>query len=263
MHKGVKQTKKICIIVGHGKSKNGGYDPGAVSKDGRYHEFRIAREIARMTAEELRARNIDCTLMNYDGSLYLTDRIEKANNENYDLIAEIHLNAGGASGTEVYYQKDSKVGKAAAQQVSSGISKALGIRNRGAKTRLNDSGSDYFAILRNTNAPALLIETAFIDSPDLELLKTPQGQRKCASGIAGALAAQVTPSAPPASFLVRIIADELNVREGPGTQYKIVTTVKKGEVFTITQTDKTGRWGRLKSGAGWINLGDRYVQRVK
>ena len=39
----------ICFIVGHGKSKNGGYDSGAVCKD--YHEFRIAKEIARKLAD--------------------------------------------------------------------------------------------------------------------------------------------------------------------------------------------------------------------
>ena len=35
----------IAFLVGHGKGKSGGYDPGAVSGD--YHEFRIAREIAK------------------------------------------------------------------------------------------------------------------------------------------------------------------------------------------------------------------------
>lgn len=52
--------------------------------------------------------------------------------------------------------------------------------------------------------------------------------------------------------LVKINTDVLNVRAGAGTRYKVVTTVKRGEVFTITQTQ--GNWGKLKSGAGWINL---------
>ena len=52
--------------------------------------------------------------------------------------------------------------------------------------------------------------------------------------------------------LVKINTASLNVRSGPGTNYKVVTTVKQGEVFTITQTQ--GNWGKLKSGAGWINL---------
>lgn len=259
-YKEVKQTKKLCIIVGHGKSASGGYDPGAISKDGKYEEFRIAREIAKKASEMLKAKGVDCTLMNYDGSLYLTDRIAKANAENYDLVAEIHLNAGGGTGTEVYYPAGSSVAKAVAQDVSKSIANALGIRNRGAKTKLNSAGKDYFAFNRTTKAPSILVETAFIDSSDLELVKDAAGQRKCAAALAESLARQVTVQKP---FVVRIITQELNIREKPSTQSKIVGAVKKGEAFTIVQTDKTGRWGKLKSGAGWINLGDKYVQRVK
>ena len=90
-------NKKVCIIVGHGKSKSGGYDSGAVSKDGKTQEFRIAKEIAKYAADYL-----GCALMNYNGDLYLTDRIRKVNAADYDFIAEIHLNAGGGKGVEVF-----------------------------------------------------------------------------------------------------------------------------------------------------------------
>ena len=60
------------------------------------------------------------------------------------------------------------------------------------------------------------------------------------------------------SYLVRIVANELNVRKGPGTKYDIATTVKKGEVFTIVQ--ELNKWGKLKSGAGWISLA--YTEKV-
>jgi hypothetical protein len=53
-------------------------------------------------------------------------------------------------------------------------------------------------------------------------------------------------------YLVRITADVLNVRAGAGTNYRITTQVKKGNVFTIV--DSKGDWGKLKSGAGWIHL---------
>lgn len=53
-------------------------------------------------------------------------------------------------------------------------------------------------------------------------------------------------------YLVIITTDVLNVRSGPGTSYKINTTVKKNEVYTIV-SEQNG-WGKLKSGAGWISL---------
>lgn len=54
------------------------------------------------------------------------------------------------------------------------------------------------------------------------------------------------------NYRVRITADSLNVRKEPNASAKITTTVKKGNVFTIVE-EKNG-WGKLKSGAGWINL---------
>ena len=60
------------------------------------------------------------------------------------------------------------------------------------------------------------------------------------------------------SYLVKITANVLNVRKGPGTGYGVATTVKKGEVYTIVQ--ELNKWGKLKSGAGWISLA--YTEKV-
>ena len=53
-------------------------------------------------------------------------------------------------------------------------------------------------------------------------------------------------------YLVIITANILNVRSGPSTDYAVVTTVKKNEIFTIVA--EKGGYGKLKSGAGWIDL---------
>ena len=62
-------------------------------------------------------------------------------------------------------------------------------------------------------------------------------------------------------FRVQVNVDTLNVRNGAGVAYEAVGTVKRNEVFTITEV-KAGTWGRLKSGAGWINIGREYCERV-
>ena len=64
------------------------------------------------------------------------------------------------------------------------------------------------------------------------------------------VAAPSTPSFQP--YLVRINTDVLNVRAGAGTGYKITTQVKRHDIYTIV--DENGKWGKLKSGAGWIHL---------
>ena len=53
-------------------------------------------------------------------------------------------------------------------------------------------------------------------------------------------------------YLIIVNTNSLNVRGGPGTQYGVNTTVKKGQVYTII-AEQNG-WGKLKSGAGWISL---------
>ena len=188
---------KICIIVGHGKSKSGGYDSGAVSKDGKTHEFKVAKEIAKHCVDYLNANyDVKADLMNYDGSLYLTDRIKAVNKADYDFIAEIHLNAGGGTGTETYYYHGSPTGKKVADQISKEISSALGVKQRsngtddgGDKVKLNDNGKDYFAIIRDTEPTAVLVETVFIDTAsDLAKVKTADGQKKCGIAIAKGIA---------------------------------------------------------------------------
>ena len=59
----------------------------------------------------------------------------------------------------------------------------------------------------------------------------------------------------------KVIVDELNIRQGPGTSYKVVGVVHKGEAYTITQL--SGSWGKLKSGAGWINVNAKYCTKVR
>lgn len=61
------------------------------------------------------------------------------------------------------------------------------------------------------------------------------------------------------SYVVRIIANALNVRQGPGTEYKINEVVRKNELYTIVA--ESGKWGKLKSGAGWISL-EKYTKKM-
>lgn len=60
------------------------------------------------------------------------------------------------------------------------------------------------------------------------------------------------------SYLVRVNTNLLNVRSGPSKDHVITTKIKRNEVYTIVQEE--GGWGKLKSGAGWIDLS--YTERV-
>lgn len=55
----------------------------------------------------------------------------------------------------------------------------------------------------------------------------------------------------------KVSVDELNIRKGPGTNYGTNGSIKDRGVYTITEI-QNGSWGKLKSGAGWINVDKAY-----
>ncbi|MDR1669462.1 MAG: N-acetylmuramoyl-L-alanine amidase, partial [Oscillospiraceae bacterium] len=68
-------------------------------------------------------------------------------------------------------------------------------------------------------------------------------------------------AAPPAAafapYTVRVTANALNYRKGPGTNYGIAGVISDKGVYTITEEAAgagASKWGKLKSGAGWISL---------
>ena len=178
----------ICVSIGHGKSAKGGYDSGALG--GNYQEFKIAREIGKYIGEVFKGYNCTADVINYDATLYLTDRIAHVNKHGYDLAMEIHLNAAGGTGSEVYYKHKSATGKKLAGAISKSIANTFGIRDRGAKVKINPAnGTDYFGFVRSCKCESLLIETVFIDTAsDRKHVETAAGQRQCAEAIVKAIA---------------------------------------------------------------------------
>jgi len=72
-------------------------------------------------------------------------------------------------------------------------------------------------------------------------------------------ATPAVPTSPPAfqPYMVKVTASELNIRKGPGTNNAVVGSIKdKGTYTVVEEANGTGasKWGRLKSGAGWISL---------
>lgn len=59
------------------------------------------------------------------------------------------------------------------------------------------------------------------------------------------------------AYKVQVKINDLNIRKGPGTKYERKGYIKPG-VYTIIETD--GKWGKLKSGVGWIHLD--YVKKL-
>lgn len=157
---------KVFIGVGHG-----GKDSGAIGKDGSL-EKALNLSIAKACGAALERSGVKVQLSRTkDETDTAAQEVAECNSFAPDLAVDIHNNAGGGDGAEAFYTRSGGTGKKLAENILAQIAK-LGQRSRGAKTRTNSSGSDYYAFIRETKAPAVIVECAFVDSDDIALIDT-------------------------------------------------------------------------------------------
>lgn len=68
-----------------------------------------------------------------------------------------------------------------------------------------------------------------------------------------------TPSTSGAAYkpgMYKVNVDDLNIRTGPGVGYTKCGVIQDHGSYTMTEM--SGSWGKLKSGAGWINCHEKY-----
>lgn len=152
---------KIAVYAGHGGRDNGASSNGRLEKD---YTLAVMTEVTRI----LRARGYDViNNRTSDVERSIVSDASLANRNDVDAVVEIHLNSNEGepqNGTETYYSAfDTGTGRRLAENINREIV-ALGFADRGVKTRLNSRGQDYFGIIRLTQAPAVLVETAFINN---------------------------------------------------------------------------------------------------
>ncbi len=149
--------KKVFLGVGHGGEDSGAVANGIKEKDVNLQiALALGAELARHGVEVKYSRTTD-------ENEKLNDKINECNAFSPDLALDIHNNAGGGDGAEIYHHFGGGVGKTLAENVLKEMVKA-GQNSRGAKVRKNSSGRDYFAFIRDTACPAVIVECAFLDN---------------------------------------------------------------------------------------------------
>ena len=170
--------RKVFIDPGHG-----GTDPGA-SGNGLY-EKEVVLSISKKVRNILISKGFEVELSrSKDQYVSLSDRAAQANAWDADLFVSIHCNSAtssSANGTECYtYPTANTSTKSLSKNMASALAIKLGLTNRGHKEA-------NFAVLRLSNMPAILIETAFINNAnDASKLKTREND--FASAIANQIA---------------------------------------------------------------------------
>lgn len=178
---------KILIDNGHGANT-----PGKRSPDKTFFEWKFNREIAVPLVDELRKRGYDAERIVTEDvhDVTLTERCRRVNawcsklgNQNVIMVS-IHANAAGsggwynARGFSVFVAKTcSDASKKLAQSLYAEAEK------RGLKGNRSVPKERYwqanFAMVKNTNCPAVLTENLFYDNKeDLKFLMSEDGRRK-------------------------------------------------------------------------------------
>lgn len=171
------KMSKVFIGVGHG-----GKDPGAIGNG--FKEKDLTLVISKYCAAALKRCGVQYK-MSRTTDTDPVDTVAKCNKYNPDVAVAIHLNAFNKEtiGTEVYHSKFSQKGTILASYVLNSII-SLGVKSRGSKTKINSSGKDYFEFIRETDAPAILVECCFIDSTDIKFVNTKAKQKAMGEAIA-------------------------------------------------------------------------------
>ena len=256
---------KVFLSAGHG-----GSDPGAVAYGMKEKDINLNILLA---CNEVLVRHGVTTVLSRktDANDPVADEVKEANASKADIAVSFHTNAGGGDGSETFYYSKSTKGKKLAELCEK-HTKAIGQNSRGVKA----TTSLWF--LKKTNMVAALCECAFIDNnKDNDIIDTVAEQKKFGVAYAKAIleylgitykeavTTTTTTTNTSTSFKVKF-KENMNVRVNAGTKYALVPgeMCKKDYVYTIVGTTKVGTalWGKLKSGAGWVCIANKYCTRV-
>lgn len=167
----------VVLDAGHG-----GDDPGATVAENYEKDINLA--VTLLVQEQLKTQENIVVKMtrNEDVFLSLSDRAIYANDIKADLFVSIHANAlennEDFSGIFTFYHPEKRSSKKPAKIIQETVSNETGAENRGVR-------SENYAVLRETQMPAVLVETGFMTCPEeLTLLVDASYQKQLAKGIA-------------------------------------------------------------------------------
>ena len=168
---------KVFIGVGHG-----GKDAGAVGNG--LKEKNVNLSIALHLRSELQRHGVTVGISRTKDEVDTTsDEGRKANAFDPDYAVDIHTNAGGGTGFGVLHTISGGKGKILAANIETAMV-AAGYKSRGLKTKANSAGKDYFGFIRSIAAPSIILECAFIDSSDYQLIDSEADRQKIARAYA-------------------------------------------------------------------------------
>lgn len=183
---------RVMLDPGHGP-----HDPGRVSPSGQ-SEHEICWEISNRIEGRLLARGASVTLARGPGTTPSpSERARLANAEDVELVVSVHLNgvsSPSARGAAAYYFGQGAFVSEAGRQLAELVVDRIVERTGTSHCRAHPS---TVALLRETRAPAVIVEPAFVSHPEEGLAITrPDYQEEVAEALAEAINEYLTGQPP-------------------------------------------------------------------
>lgn len=185
---------RVAVVIGHDERSQ-----GARAVDG-VQEYTWQRILAEGLSVELHLRGIDAPVYHRASGLgyaaSMGKLVRELNTDNPALVLSLHFNAfdGPAKlhGTMGLHWPGSRMGQRWARLLSSACARAQGTTDRGPRAQAVSWAGAPLYLLRNTRAPAVILETHYGDHDDDHRLATTARDRgttarHLAETIAGAL----------------------------------------------------------------------------
>lgn len=150
---------KIIVFIDAG---HGGKDPGAVYK--KLIEKEIVLVIAKKCKNVLQQYDIEVVMSREtDKFVELSERAKMANNVKAIYFVSIHCNAGGGDRGEVIHSIYRGKGLELSNKIAAEL-KAIGQTSVKEYDKKGTGGTDYYAVIRETNMDSVIVECAFLDN---------------------------------------------------------------------------------------------------
>lgn len=166
------QAKRDVVIVidpGHGGTNLGAKHNGVIEKE-------VNMKVAIAMKEELEKYDgvVVYLTRSGDDSMELIERAQFARDVKADIIISLHFNMSemhDLHGSEMWVSSQGGLRQEAERyaKINQMLLSEYGIEKRGCFTRLNDLGSDYYGIIResaNYGIPAVIVEHCYLDRPE-------------------------------------------------------------------------------------------------
>ena len=159
---------RIAVVVGHDERNQGAY---SLTLDVREWAFNVP--LAACVVQDLEARGAVARIFERPAgvgySTAMATLTSEINTWAPDLVVSLHFNSMGDTsfaGCCALHWPSSVRGNLAAAAISEAVSGAVGNRNRGAVAQADSWSGAPLYILRDTAAPAVIVESFFGSNPD-------------------------------------------------------------------------------------------------